>query len=86
MNSTLMRKSQRSGDSIWSLPAQSSRTLRVGPGPRVLQVQEGRIWLTTAGTAGDYPRERAEGHRAAFETALADPEMDPALRNLAPQL
>ena len=53
MNSTLMRKSQRSGDSIWSLPAQASRTLRVGPGPRVLQVQEGRIWLTTAGTADE---------------------------------
>ena len=50
MNSTLMRKSQRSGDSIWSLPAQASTTLRVGPGPRVLQVQEGRLWLTTAGT------------------------------------
>ena len=50
MNSTLMRKSQRSGDSTWSLPAQASTTLRVGPGPRVLQVQEGRLWLTTAGT------------------------------------
>jgi len=49
MNSTLMRKSQRSGDSIWSLPARTSRTLRVGPGARVLQVQEGRIWLTTSG-------------------------------------
>ena len=50
MNSTLMRKSQRSGNSIWSLPVQTPRTLRVGPGPRVLQVQEGRLWLTTAGT------------------------------------
>ncbi len=41
MNSTLMHKSQRSGDSIWSLPAQTSRTLRVGPGARVLQVAGG---------------------------------------------
>ena len=53
MNSTLMRKSQRSGDSIWSLPAQTSRTLRVGPGPRLLQVQDGRLWLTTSGTADE---------------------------------
>ena len=53
MNSTLMRKSQRSGDSIWSLPARASRTLRVGPGARVLQVQEGRLWLTTSGTADE---------------------------------
>ena len=53
MNSTLMRKSQRSGDSTWALPVQTPRTLRVGPGPRVLQVQEGRLWLTTAGTADE---------------------------------
>ena len=53
MNSTLMRKSQRSGDSIWSLPARTSRTLRVGPGARVLQVQDGRLWLTTSGTADE---------------------------------
>ena len=53
MNSTLMRKTQRSGDSIWSLPAQTSTTLRVGPGPRVLQVRDGRLWLTTAGTADE---------------------------------
>jgi 1,4-alpha-glucan branching enzyme len=37
-----------------------------------------------AGTAGAYPRERAAGHLAALEEALADPSMDPALRNLAP--
>ena len=51
MNSTLMQKSQRSGDSTWSMPAQTSQTLRVGPGARVLQVQEGRLWLTTSGNA-----------------------------------
>jgi 1,4-alpha-glucan branching enzyme len=37
-----------------------------------------------AGTAGSYPRERAAGHLAALDEALADPSMDPALRNLAP--
>ena len=43
-------------------------------------------FLVFAGTAGDYPRERAEAHLAAFEAALADPGMDPALRNLAPRI
>jgi 1,4-alpha-glucan branching enzyme len=38
------------------------------------------------GTAGDYPRERADGHRAALEAALADPSMTAALRHLAPHL
>jgi 1,4-alpha-glucan branching enzyme len=43
-------------------------------------------FLVFAGTAGDYPRERAEAHLAAFEAALADPGMDAALRHLAPML
>ena len=43
-------------------------------------------FLTAAGTAGDYPIQRAEGHLAAFEAALADPEKDAALRHLAPLL
>jgi 1,4-alpha-glucan branching enzyme len=43
-------------------------------------------FLITAGTAGDYPRERAEGHRAGFEAALADPTLEPNLRFLAPLL
>ena len=34
-------------------------------------------FLISAGTAGDYPRERAEGHRAGFEAALADPAIEP---------
>ena len=38
------------------------------------------------GTAGDYPRERAEGHRAGFEAALADPDIERNLRHLAPLL
>ena len=61
------------------------------PGDRALRellALQSSDWafLATAGTAGDYPRRRADGHRAAFEAALADPEMDPALRNLAPLL
>jgi 1,4-alpha-glucan branching enzyme len=43
-------------------------------------------FLISAGTAGDYPRERAEGHRAAFEAALADASMPAAVRHLAPLL
>ena len=42
---------------------------------------------STHATAGDYPRERAAGHEAAFEAALAAPGEHPAaLRNLAPHL
>ncbi len=41
-------------------------------------------FLISAGTAGDYPRERAEGHLAGFEAALADPAVEPGLRSLAP--
>ncbi len=44
-------------------------------------------FLASRGTAGDYPRERAAGHRAALDAALAAPgELDPALRNRAPHL
>jgi 1,4-alpha-glucan branching enzyme len=43
-------------------------------------------FLTAAGTAGDYPRRRVEGHRAAFEAALTDPSIAPTLRHLAPLL
>ena len=44
-------------------------------------------FLTTFGTAGDYPDERAAGHEAAFAAALDDPDGHPAaLRGLAPHL
>ena len=43
-------------------------------------------FLVSAGTAGEYPRERFEGHAAALRAALADPGREPALRNLAPRL
>jgi 1,4-alpha-glucan branching enzyme len=44
-------------------------------------------FLASRGTAGDYPRERAAGHRAALDAALAAPGAhDPRVRNLAPHL
>jgi 1,4-alpha-glucan branching enzyme len=43
-------------------------------------------FLASVGTAGEYPRERFDGHAAALRAALADPGVDPALRNLAPRL
>jgi 1,4-alpha-glucan branching enzyme len=43
-------------------------------------------FLVTRQTAGDYPRERFDGHAAALRAALDDPHADPRLRNLAPHL
>ena len=43
-------------------------------------------FLISAGTAGDYPRRRVEEHLASFESALADPAIEPKLRNLAPAI
>jgi 1,4-alpha-glucan branching enzyme len=43
-------------------------------------------FLVTRDTAGRYPRERFEGHLAQLRAALADPDAEPALRNLAPHL
>ena len=43
-------------------------------------------FLASAGTAGEYLRERFDGHAAALRAALADPGVDPGLRNLAPRL
>jgi 1,4-alpha-glucan branching enzyme len=43
-------------------------------------------FLISAGTAGDYPRRRVEDHLASFEAALADPAIEPKLRNLAPAI
>jgi len=43
-------------------------------------------FLTASGTAGDYPLERAEGHRRGLEAALAGRLTEPRLRGLAPWL
>jgi 1,4-alpha-glucan branching enzyme len=58
------------------------------PGKRALRellALQSSDWafLAYRGTAGDYPRERFGGHSAALERA---PELEPALRNLAPYL
>jgi len=81
------------GDLVWTQRAAELRafTGRGRPSDRALRellALQSSDWafLATAGTAGDYPRRRAEGHRAAFEAALADPGMDAALRHLAPLL
>lgn len=51
MEQQFMPKLQRSSNPVWSLPTRASTTLRIGPGSRVLRVCEGRLWLTTSGTA-----------------------------------
>ena len=84
--------------STWSAPAagglawrQRSAELRAhGAGERALRellALQSSDWafLLTHGTAGDYPRERFEGHWRAFEAALRG-EGEPRLRNLAPYL
>jgi 1,4-alpha-glucan branching enzyme len=81
----------RAGGLAWMQRAAELRafTGAARPGPRALRellALQASDWpfLVSAGTAGDYPCERAAGHRAAFEAALAGRAADPALRNLAP--
>jgi 1,4-alpha-glucan branching enzyme len=84
--------------STWSAPAagglawrQRSAELRMAGAPeralRELLALQSSDWafLITHGTAGDYPRERFDGHWRAFEAALAG-ELDGPLRNLAPHM
>jgi 1,4-alpha-glucan branching enzyme len=81
------------GDIVWAQRRAELRAFaRPGrPRDRVLRellALQSSDWafLAAAGTAGDYPRRRADGHRAAFEAALADSSIAPSLRNLAPLL
>jgi 1,4-alpha-glucan branching enzyme len=81
----------RAGGLAWMQRAAELRAFTGGarPGPRALRellALQASDWpfLVTAGTAGDYPRERAAGHLAAFEAALAG-RGGPELRNLAPE-
>jgi 1,4-alpha-glucan branching enzyme len=81
------------GGLAWRQRAAELRALTAQDRPsdralRELMALQSSDWafLVAAGTAGAYPRERADGHLAALEEALADPSMDPALRNLAPWL
>jgi 1,4-alpha-glucan branching enzyme len=61
------------------------------PSPRVLRellAAQASDWafLEYRGWAGDYARERAEGHLSALDDALTGRLTEPALRNLAPDL
>jgi 1,4-alpha-glucan branching enzyme len=83
----------RAGELAWRQREAELRALAPGARPceralRELLALQSSDWafLITRDTAGPYPRERFEGHLAAFESALADPGADPPLRNLAPQL
>jgi len=80
-------------DLAWQARAAEVRAVAAGPGlgPRALRellALQSSDWafLATRGTAGPYPRERAAGHLAAFDAALADPGMDPAVHGLAPRV
>ena len=78
----------------WQARAAELRALARGskPGERALRellALQSSDWafLASTGTAGDYPRERAAGHAEALVRALAsDATLEPALRNLAPEL
>jgi 1,4-alpha-glucan branching enzyme len=70
----------------------SARAATDGSGERALRellALQSSDWafLTSAGTAGEYPRERAREHARRFDEALEHPnEVEAALRNLAPDL
>ena len=68
---------------VAAAPAVSDRALR-----ELLALQSSDwAFLVSAGTAGEYPAERAAGHAEGFAAALADPDgLPPAIRNLAPHL
>jgi 1,4-alpha-glucan branching enzyme len=82
-------------DLAWRARAAELRVLGVGgghPSPRALRelmALQASDWAfgVTRETAGPYSRERADGHAAELERALADPAgIGAALRNLAPSL
>ena len=76
----------------WTQRSAELHALGAGPSDRALRellALQSSDWafLITEQTAGDYPRERAGAHHAAFEAALRGRgASDPALRNLAPEL
>jgi 1,4-alpha-glucan branching enzyme len=81
-------------DLAWRARSAELRTLAQGRRPcdralRELLALQASDWafLSTRGLAGDYPRERARGHAEALALALeGDESLEPALRNLAPDL
>ena len=78
------------GELVWTQRSAELAALGADASPRALRellALQSSDWafLIENATAGDYPRERADSHRAAFATALAGGSED-ELRNLAPQL
>jgi 1,4-alpha-glucan branching enzyme len=76
----------------WSARDAELRAVAAGPAidgraVRELLALQSSDWafLVSQDLAEPYGRERAAGHRAAFDAALAAPDAhDPSLRNLAP--
>ncbi|MBV8952516.1 MAG: DUF1957 domain-containing protein, partial [Solirubrobacterales bacterium] len=81
-------------DLAWQARAAELRAIAAPsrPGPRALRellALQASDWafLTSRELAGEYPRERTRLHAQALELALApDTALDPAVRNLAPDL
>lgn len=48
---TMMRNFQQSQAAAWTVAPGEARPLEIGPGPRLLRVTQGRLWLTVPGTA-----------------------------------
>ncbi|MBE2319205.1 DUF1957 domain-containing protein [Solirubrobacter sp. CPCC 204708] len=74
----------------WAQRSAELRALGADAGPRALRellALQSSDWAfqIANGSAGDYPRQRAQGHREAFEMALRGDGTD-ALRHLAPDL
>jgi 1,4-alpha-glucan branching enzyme len=82
------------GDLAWQVRSAELKLLALGrrPGERALRellALQASDWafLATRELAGEYPQERARGHARALDEAVAgDLELEPALRNLAPEL
>jgi 1,4-alpha-glucan branching enzyme len=81
-------------DLAWQARAAELRVVRAGAAVperaarELLALQSSDwAWLAARGTAGAYPRERANAHAAALHQALRSPDRaDPRLRSLAPDL
>jgi len=80
-------------DLAWLARSAELKLLALGgrPGERALRellALQASDWsfMVARELAGDYPRERARDHASALEAALAGAQLDPKLRNLAPEL
>jgi 1,4-alpha-glucan branching enzyme len=79
-----------SGELAWTQRGAELAALGAGPSDRALRellALQSSDWafLIDRGSAGEYPRERAEAHYQSFISALAGESSD-VLRNLAPEL